>query len=178
MEGNAGQDRWLRRRTKSTELRPVVWAELVGPGHKTCTGLLVSDRRVVLQVLPFAWHLWKKGFFNAKVLFVPNALNISREIQELSMQSELQITRTQTLMFSSKAHNVLQMRANRKWCDNVITLTWRQLIPSRSPWTYTNIKPKNTSPPAMNNFLSLRTKIKTRKYIYTRVFVVCFSWSF
>ena len=56
----------------------------------------------------------KKGFFNAKVLFVPNALNISREIQEFSMQSELQITRTQTLMFSSKAHNVLQMRANRK----------------------------------------------------------------
>ena len=50
MEGNAGQDRWLRRRTKSTELRPDVWAELVGPGHKTCTGLLVSDRLVTSQL--------------------------------------------------------------------------------------------------------------------------------
>ena len=85
MEGNAGQDRWLRRRTKSTELRPVVWAELVGPGHKTCTGLLLSDRLVTSQLSIRRSFLLldifkKKLSFYVKVLFVPNALNISREI--------------------------------------------------------------------------------------------------
>ena len=88
MEGNAGQDRWLRRRTKSTELRPDVWAELVGPGHKTCTGLLVSDRLVTSQLsfrrsfLLLDIFEKKTVFFYVKVLFVPNALRVSCEIRE------------------------------------------------------------------------------------------------
>ena len=84
---NAGQDRWLMWRTKSTDLRPIVWTELVGSGHKTCTGFLVSDRLLTWKVSFRRSFLLldiseKRFFFKAKVLFVPNVLNISCEIQE------------------------------------------------------------------------------------------------
>ena len=82
MQGNAGLDRWLMWRTKSTELRPNVLTELVGVGHKTCTGLLVSDRLVTSQVSPCrSFHLLdisEKRFFFTLRFFSYLTLSIFR----------------------------------------------------------------------------------------------------